>query len=225
MFSFEGFVRINTFLQGIYRLAYLNLLWLAGTLLGLVLFGVGPASYALAAYIDRWFRRGENPPVTKTFIADFRAHYWHAAGIGWILTAAAAVIVTNVFSAQDWFVQFANVAALVVLTIIAAYVFPVMAATDVRGIPRQIAAALLLGIGSLHWTIIAAAVAAGALWLVTTFALPLLLFFGIAIPAAAVGFVTRIVFGRLTSDDTPTSPPGAREPSLSLSHLARGTSE
>ncbi|WP_109210136.1 MULTISPECIES: DUF624 domain-containing protein [Microbacterium] len=242
MFSFEGFVRISMFLRGVYRVAYLNLLWIAATALGLVIFGIGPASYAVAAYIDRWFRFGETPPVTRTFIAHLRAQYWQAAAIGWILLAAGAVVITNIFAASSWILQFANVLALVVIAIIAAYVFPVMAATDVRGIHRRIAAATLIGFGSLHWTIVAGAAVAAVVWLLAAFAAPLLVLFGAGIPATAVGFVTRIIFDQLAAEAanaeggsadaataptsaTSTSSPRARETSRVHVHLARGTSQ
>ncbi|MFC4137657.1 MULTISPECIES: YesL family protein [unclassified Microbacterium] len=225
MFSFDAFVKLNLFLRGVYRLAYLNLLWIAATLAGLVLFGIGPASYAVAAYVDRWFRFGETPPVTRAFITHFRAQYWRAAAMGWILTAAALIVSTNILGAGTWMLRFANIVALVVICIITAYVFPVMVATDIRGPLRQIAAALMLGIGSLQWTIIAGAAVAGAMWLLATYALPALMLFGIGIPAAAIGFVTRVVFGALTEDDPQTSPPRARESAHARVHLARGTSE
>jgi len=251
MLSYEGLLRLNLFLRGVYRIAYLNVLWVAATLAGLVVFGIGPATYAVAAYIDRWFRLGETPPVTRTFIGHVRAQYWRAAAMGWILTAATLIVATNVFSATSWLLQFANVVALVIIGIIAAYVFPVMAATDVRGLVRQITAALMIGVGSLHWTIVATAAVAATAWLLSQIALPLLVLFGIGIPAAAIGFVTRIIFGRLLIDAAAeaakaaeadadaaapstkphpqphpqTSPHRARETSPARLHLARGTSE
>lgn len=225
MFSFEAFVKLNFFLRGAYRLAYLNLLWIVATLAGLVLFGIGPASYAVAAYVDRWFRFGETPPVTRAFIGHFRAQYWRAATMGWVLTAATLIVSTNILGAGTWMLRFANIIALVVICIIAAYVFPVMAATDIRGPHRQIAAALMLGVGSLQWTIVAGAAVAGSVWLLATYALPALVLFGIGIPAAAIGFVTRVVFGALAEDDPQTSPPRARESAHARVHLARGTSE
>ncbi|WP_102191463.1 YesL family protein [Microbacterium aurantiacum] len=225
MFSFEGFMRINLFLRNVYRVAYLNILWLIGTLAGLVVFGIGPASYAMAAYIDRWFRHGETPPVTRAFIAHFRAQFWRAAAMGWILTAVTLITVTNIFSAGDWLLQFANVIALVVVGIVTAYVFPVMAATDVRGIVRPITSALLIGVGSLQWTIVASATVAGTVWVLYAFAFPVLVLFGVGIPAAAVGFVTRIAFGRLAEEATPASPPRARGTATPRLHVARGTTE
>ncbi|WP_312170087.1 DUF624 domain-containing protein [Microbacterium sp.] len=218
-------MRLNLFLRAVYRVAYLNLLWVAATVLGLVVFGIGPASYAVAAYIDGWFRRGETPPVTAAFIGHLRARYWPATAMGGILLAASAIVVTNIFTGASWLLQFVNVVALVVIGIIAAYVFPVMAATDIRGLHRQIVAALLIGLGSLHWTIVATAAVAAVVWLLASFALPILVLFGIGIPAAAIGGVTRSIFGRLAAEESQTSPPTPRETSPARLHLARGRSQ
>lgn len=212
MFSFEGFVRINTFLTGVYRFAYLNVLWLATTVLGLGLFGAGPASYALARYVDGWFRHGETPPVARTFVAGVREQPWRAMVVSWILAGAGAVIVTNVFRAPSWTVQALNVVALVVLAVAAAYVYPVMVATDVASVGRQLASALLIGFGSLHWTILGTTAVALTGWLLWQFASPLLVLFGVGIPACAIGVVTRIVFRPLAQ--VPEQP-GTHAPSRS----------
>lgn len=226
MFSVEGFLRINLFLRGVYRIAYLNLLWILTTALGLVVFGAGPATYAVAAYIDGWFRRGETPPVTRAFIAHVRERFVNAMVVGWILLAATAVTTTNIVAAGEWWLQFANVCALVLVCIIAAYVFPIMAATDIRGILRQLASALLMGIGSLHWTLLAAVTVGGAVWLLAAHALPVLVLFGIGIPAAVVGFVTRNVLGAIVAEDAAeSSHPQAGADARRRLHLARGTAE
>lgn len=222
MFSVDGFVRLNMFLRGVYRLAYLNLLWVATTVLGLVVFGVGPASYAVAAYVDRWFRLGDTPPVTRAFFDHVRAQYWRSVAVSWILLASGAIAITNLFTLTEWVLQFANVLALVVIGITSAYVFPVMAATDVRGILRQITTALLLGVGSLHWTIVATGAVALTWWLLATYALPALVLFGIGIPAAAIGFVTRTVFAQITAEDLKTSPLGRRESASPRHSVSRG---
>ncbi|WP_110588580.1 YesL family protein [Microbacterium suaedae] len=205
MLSYEGLMRINTVLTGVYRMAYLSLLWLLGVFAGLVVFGIGPSSYALAAYVDGWFRRGDVPPVARTFAANFRADFWRSCTVGWILLAAGAIIVTNLFSVEIWAIQFANVVALFVLVVAAAYVFPIAAATDITAVHRRLGAALLVGFGSLHWTIIALAASGGVLWLMWQFAAPLLIVFGIGIPSAAFGLVTRSVFRQLADETTTPS--------------------
>lgn len=215
MFSFEGFVRINTFLTGVYRVAFLNLLWLTTTLLGLGVLGVGPASYALAKYLDRWLRAGETPPPARVFWRYARERAGRSMVVSWILLAAGGVIVTNVFLVESWYVQVLNVGALVVLAITAAYVYPVLAATDLATIPRQLGGALMIGLGSLHWTILGATVVGATWWVLWQFALPLLVLFGMGIPAYAVALVTRAVFRGLTAEpatDPATDTDGEAEP-------------
>lgn len=224
MFSYEGLLRINTFLAGVYRMAYLNLLWLLGVVAGLVVFGVGPASYALASYVDGWFRRGDVPPVTRTFVASFRADFWRSCAMGWILLAAGAIVVTNIFAVDTWAIQFANVLALFVLVVAAAYAFPIAAATDIIAVHRRFGAALLVGFGSLHWTIIAVAASAAALWLMWQFAAPLLLLFGLAIPQTAFGLVTRTVFRQLADDSEVAGPSPIPDP-VPHRNTARGITE
>lgn len=222
MFSFEGFVRINTFLTSVYRVAFLNLLWLVTTVGGLVVVGVGPASYALAKYLDRWLRAGETPPPARVFWKYAREQAGRSILVSWILLAAGAVIVTNVFLASTWYLQILNVGALVVLAITTAYVYPVLVATDLTTIPRQLGGALLIGFGSLHWTVLGATLVGAAWWLLWQFALPLLVLFGVGIPAFAVGLVTRAVFRGLAPDEAPDAPPDEEaEPAVPRTAVAR----
>lgn len=202
MFSFEGFARINDFLTGFYRIAWLNILWTVTTLLGLVVFGIGPASYAMAKYLDRWFRLGETPAVAPTFKKYLVEQRWQPVYVGWILLAAAAVITVNLLSVPNWYVRVLNIIALVVVAIVAAYVFSVMAVLDVTSIRRQISTALIIGLGSLHWTIIGVAAVAVTTWALFRFAFPLLFVFGVGLPAAVFAFIARGVFRELE-----TSPP------------------
>lgn len=203
MFSFEGFARLNAFLGGVYRMAWLNVLWTAATLLGLVVVGIGPASYAMAKYVDRWFRLGETPPVMRTFLGYCREQGWRPVLVGWILLAAGGVITVNLLSVESGFVRSLNIVMLLVVAIVAAFVFFVMAALDVQTIPRQLASAVLLGFGSLHLTIIAAAAVAATTWLLASYASPLLALFGVGIPMTAAGLIARTAFRRL---EPPTEP-------------------
>jgi len=220
VFSFEGFVRINTFLTGVYRVAFLNVLWIVTTAGGLVVVGIGPASYALAKYLDRWLRAGETPPPARVFWRYARERAGRSMVVSWILLAAGAVIVTNVFLAGSWYVQVLNVGALGVLAIVWAYVYPVLAATDLATIPRQLGGALLIGFGSLHWTILGATAVGAIWWLTWQAALPLLVMFGVGIPAYAVGLVTRAVFRGLATD-TDESDTDEEEPARPRAMAAR----
>lgn len=204
MFSFEAFQRFENWMRAIYRLIGLNLLWTATTVLGLVVVGVGPASYALARYLDRWVRHGETPPLLPTWIGFLRERPGRSAGVGALLLAVGAVVVTNIFLVPNWYVQFVNVLALAVLGILTAYVFPLMGATRFETLPQLFAGALLIGLGSLHWTILGATGSALVLWLMWQVAPLLAGVFGVAVPALAVALVTRVAFR-----DLRTTPDGA----------------
>src|SRR5699024_10050341 len=64
-----------------------------------------------------------------------------------------------------------------------AHIFFVMAALDVKGLRAQLSSALLLGVGSLHWTILGTTAVVIGYLLMLRFAVPLLLMFGIGLPA------------------------------------------
>src|SRR5699024_1652462 len=134
-------------------------------------------------YLHRWFRHGQTPPMASTFLREARELRWQPVLVGAALLAAGAIIVVNLVSLSDWYLRAANVGALAVLWIISAYVFFVMAALDVKGLRTQLSSALLLGMGSLHWTILGTTAVVCGYVLMIRFAMPLLLLFGIGLPA------------------------------------------
>ncbi|WP_022917127.1 YesL family protein [Ruania albidiflava] len=201
MVSYEGLVRLNQTLSGFYRLIWLNLLWVVTCVLGLGLLGVGPATYAFAKYVDRWFRLGELPPMTRTFRSYLTELRWRPVLVSWVLLAGAVVIGVNLVSVSSWYLRMANLAALVLLAVIGAYVYFVLAAMDVRSLRSTLSAALLLGMGSLHWTILGTTAVTAVYWLMYRFAAPLLPLVGIALPMAVVGLIVRPVFRQLAADD------------------------
>jgi len=193
LFSFEQFATLNRWLGGLWRLILLNLMWTAVTLLGLGILGVGPASYALAAYLDGWMRDGRTPPVVRTFLDEARAQLGRSMVMGVLLVLAGAVIGVNLLSLSDWYLRAANHIALGVLLVIAAYVFFVMAATELRGLHRQIGGALLLGFGSLHWTLLGALAVAVGEAVMLRYALALFPLLGAVLPAFVVALILRPV--------------------------------
>ncbi|WP_182112426.1 MULTISPECIES: YesL family protein [unclassified Actinotalea] len=203
MFSFEGFARINAVLVSAYRIAWLNVLWTVATVVGVVVLGIGPASYAMAKYVDRWFRLGETPPVARTFLRYALEQRWRPVLVSWVLLGAGAVITVNLLAVSNWYVRVLNIVALVVLAVACSYVFFVMAALDVPTIRGQITTALVIGFGSLHWTVLAAVTVAVSHVLMFSFALPLLLMFGVGIPVAVHALVMRGVLRQLDPSGAP----------------------
>lgn len=203
MFGLEQFLTLNRWLTGFWRLAWLNVLWSVVTVLGLGVLGVGPASYALAKYLDRWFRHGQTPPPARTFFRDARELGWHPVRMGLVLQAAGAVILVNLLSLNNWYLHAANLAALVVLGVITAYVFAVMVTLDLRGLRAQLSGALMLGIGSLHWTVLGTTAVLIGYGLMFRFAVPLLALLGAALPFFVVTLVVRRILRDLEPAGTP----------------------
>jgi len=206
LFSFEQFATINRWLSGFWRLIWLNILWTAMTLGGGVIFGLGPASYALAASLDRWLRLGETPPTTAAFWRHARAEGRRSMVMGWLLLAVAAVIGVNLLSLTDWYLRFANLAALAVLVLIGAHVFFVLSAMDVPGLRRPLITALLLGLGSLHRVVLGATAVGLAYVVMYHFAIALLPLLGAVLPALVVALSLRPVLTGLAVTDSPRAP-------------------
>lgn len=206
LFSFEQFATINRWLSGFWRLIWLNILWTAMTLGGGVIFGLGPASYALAASLDRWLRLGETPPTTAAFWRHARAEGRRSMAMGWLLLAVAAVIGVNLLSLTDWYLRFANLAALAVLVLIGAHVFFVLSAMDVPGLRRPLITALLLGLGSLHRVVLGATAVGLAYVVMYHFAIALLPLLGAVLPALVVALSLRPVLTGLAVTDSPRAP-------------------
>ena len=191
LFSFEQFATMNRWLGGFWRLIWLNVLWTVLTLGGLVVVGIGPASYALAKYLDRWLRHGETPPTARTILRYSREQGWKPVVMGWLLLGAGTVIGVNLVSITDWYLRAANLVALALFLLVGAFVFFVMAATDVTGYRRQVVTALLLGIGSLHWAVLGGTAVAISYAVMYRFALPLLPLLGTVLPALVVAMILR----------------------------------
>ena len=60
------------------KLAYLNVLWIVYTALGLVIFGVGPATVSVFTIIRKWLRNEEGFSIWSRFNATYKEEFWRA---------------------------------------------------------------------------------------------------------------------------------------------------
>lgn len=68
-------VRIHSLSDWCMRLAYVNLLWFVFTILGLVIFGMGPSTTAMFAVIRKWQMDGLETPIFKTFWHSYKTEF------------------------------------------------------------------------------------------------------------------------------------------------------
>jgi uncharacterized membrane protein YesL len=201
--TIEKINRINTVMIGFLTIAYLHVLWLLFTLFGLVIFGAGPATYAMMKYYDRWLRLKEHPPITKSFFHFFKERYLQSLLVSWLYGGVMLILITNIFSPLRWYFQVANVLVLIVSQFMFTHVYTVMAATKFATIKEILRGSALLGLGYLHYSIISWTVLIGCYILASLYLPASLFFFGIGF----AGFVLAIPGKLILQEMTPKKEP------------------
>jgi len=84
-----GFYRL---LEWISRLAFLNLLWISFTLLGLVMFGFFPATIALFGVARKWMLGNDSVSILKTFWTVYKREFIKSNLLGFIITTISLVL-------------------------------------------------------------------------------------------------------------------------------------
>ncbi|SEO87953.1 Uncharacterized membrane protein YesL [Amphibacillus marinus] len=87
--------KLYTLAIWISRLATVNLLWLSFTVLGLGLFGIGPATAAMSAVISRWIDSDISFSIVRVFVSVFRKYFFKTNLIFLSLALIASVLVYN----------------------------------------------------------------------------------------------------------------------------------
>jgi uncharacterized membrane protein YesL len=90
--------RLMEWLQFGARLVLVNVLFVAGTLAGLVLFGLFPAAVAATALLARLRTGAAGDHLVRDFITAYRAQFWHVNRVGSVFWLAAVVLFLNALS-------------------------------------------------------------------------------------------------------------------------------
>lgn len=150
-FSSNWLNGMNGILEWIYRLAYVNLLWIFFTLIGGVIFGITPSTVAMFSVIRQWINGKESNSTFKTFFNFFKEEFKQAnilglllMGVGLFLYIDAKLIVNF-----DGFIKYvllsSYVTVLVFYLLVLLYVFPVFVQFQ-NDIFQYFKSALLIGV-------------------------------------------------------------------------------
>lgn len=113
------------------KLAYVNFLWIAFTLLGLGVLGFMPATVAMFSVVRKWNNGEKDIPVFKTFWDTYRKEFLKANGLGLILFLFGYLLVVEfrILRLQEdminYIVSFGVLAVLILYAIVLLYFFPV----------------------------------------------------------------------------------------------------
>ncbi|MGG3468555.1 DUF624 domain-containing protein [Neobacillus pocheonensis] len=122
----------------IMRLAYLNVLWIAFTLLGLLIFGLGPATSAMFSISRKWIIGEDNIPVFRTFLTQFRSDFRKIFYLSAILFSVGALLLANLMFFTKGDVPLLQIAKIltvnlaIVYGVMLIYIFPVFCHFDLK---------------------------------------------------------------------------------------------
>ncbi|SES09818.1 Uncharacterized membrane protein YesL [Gracilibacillus ureilyticus] len=82
----------RTFCLSILKLFYLNMLWLLFTMLGLVIFGLAPATAALCQVQHHWLKEKHVSSTFRLFWKEYKQHFMKTNGLMIILISIGYII-------------------------------------------------------------------------------------------------------------------------------------
>jgi uncharacterized membrane protein YesL len=126
--SMRGFYRIS---EWIMNFAYLNILWITFTLLGLILFGIFPATVAMFVIVRKWVQGHRDFHIFKNFWYSYKKEFLKSNLLGLILLIIGGILYTDFLFVKGHEVNLVQYTyyplLIVVVTFILAmlYVFPI----------------------------------------------------------------------------------------------------
>jgi uncharacterized membrane protein YesL len=89
----SGFLgSFNKLLEWISRLAFLNILWISFSLLGLVIFGFFPATVAMFAVVRKWMLGNDEMSIFKTFWTAYKKEFLKSNLLGIMIVAIGLIL-------------------------------------------------------------------------------------------------------------------------------------
>lgn len=135
----SGFLgSLNKLLEWISRLAFLNLLWISFSLLGLIIFGFFPATVAMFAVARKWMLGNEEMSIFKTFWTAYKREFLKSNILGVIIVAIGLILYIDfqfVQHAANSFASFLYVPFFIITLIFISmlfYIIPIFVHYDMK---------------------------------------------------------------------------------------------
>lgn len=135
--------------EWITRFAYLNVLWVAFTLLGIVFLGLFPATTAMFSVCRKWLRGHTDVPVFRTFWEYYRKDFVKSNLMGVFVWLIAALIAADIFylltldAAQLGWTSIPLFAFMLLVLLFLFYLFPTFVHYDIK-VPQVLKNSFLL---------------------------------------------------------------------------------
>ncbi|MGP4039356.1 YesL family protein [Gracilibacillus sp. D59] len=194
-----GFYRISVWIT---RFVWLNMLWIAFTLLGLIFFGIMPATIAMFAVARKWVLKEYDIPIFKTFFKEYKYTFLRANLFGLVIFIIGYFL--SVFLKYTGLMNNSNIypvllgifiLAAVLYIMLVLYIAPVYVHYQLR-FWQYIRYAVSIGAVNLHYSICAITVLAGIYFASLKFP-GITLFFSFSVSAYTTMFIVNIGFTQL----------------------------
>jgi uncharacterized membrane protein YesL len=194
--------------EWIAKFAYLNLLWIGFSLLGLIVLGVFPSTIAMFAVIRKWLMRETDIPIFRTFWTTYKAEWVRGNGLGLFMAAVGGLIVLNlVFIRNSGSAGISMIQIPLYLFMLAAlmtmfYLFPVYVHYELKLVQMIKNSFLMMVISPLENLVMIAGVA--AVIFVVRFLPGFGFFFGGSLSAAIIMAAGYVVFNKMAKKQQQT---------------------
>ncbi|WP_407267894.1 YesL family protein [Radiobacillus sp. PE A8.2] len=121
----------NQVAEWIMRLAYINLLWILLTVLGLGIFGFFPATIAMFTMIRKWLLGDFETPISRTFWRTYKKEFIKGNVLGMLLIIIGIILYVDVkfFQSQSgilyWVLSCFSIVLLYMYLLTVLFFFPV----------------------------------------------------------------------------------------------------
>ncbi|MGI8384296.1 YesL family protein [Robertmurraya sp. P23] len=191
--------KVNHIFNTILNLVYLNILWSVYTLLGLIIFGIGPSTYALVSICRQWIRGNQNIPVFKSYWKYYKECFKDSVVISWVYLLAGFVLVVDLQYVTNWYARVALFVISFMYLLSLVYIFPIMAHYSWKGILLKIKMSFLFGLACMQYSLVLGVVIVVIYGAATNFFPGILTFFGISFLFYLITWTSNQVFTRMES--------------------------
>ncbi|MDU1844764.1 DUF624 domain-containing protein [Niallia alba] len=194
--------KINCIFTTILNLVYVNFLWWLFTLLGVGLFGAGPATYALVSILRQWMRGNTNIPIFSSYWKYYKESFKESMITSWIYVLIGYVLVIDLLYVNNWYLKVCLIIICFLFFLSAIFIYPLMAHYNWKGIFFRIKMSFIFGFSCLQYSLLLFVVIGATYWTAITFFPGILTFFGISFLFYVITWTANQVFTRIELQNT-----------------------
>jgi uncharacterized membrane protein YesL len=191
-------LKINNILIFFWRIVWLNILWLLSSLLGLIWFGVGPATMALMITLKKLLYGRDEIKVTRFFFHEFKKNYKEGLLISLFYLIAGHILVVDLLFSNNTYIKTIMFIISFVYIISLTFIIPLIIQFEIKNFFKKVRMSFLVGLGSLHYTLVLYVI----LVLINIFMWKLIpaayFLVGISINAIIIIWFSQQIFSRVT---------------------------